>query len=123
IKEEIGTIVHVIKEFYTSLGMWDEKSYWVSLSVRDPQEPGKYLGDGAVWDEAEAILEEVAKEFNLPYKRVEGEAAFYGPKLDFMFHDAIGRERQLATAQLDFNMPRRFELEYTDEKGMKQTPV
>jgi len=123
IEQEIENIIHVIKEFYTSLGMWNESTYRVSLSVRDPQTPEKYLGDTAVWDQAEGILESVAQKFNLPYERVEGEAAFYGPKLDFMFHDALGRERQLATAQLDFNMPRRFELEYTDEQGTKQTPV
>ncbi|MCA9352720.1 threonine--tRNA ligase [Patescibacteria group bacterium] len=123
IEEEIGNIVEVIKQFYTSLDMWNENTYWVSLSVRDQNEPEKYLGDSVVWDRAENILEEVAKKFKLPYKRVEGEAAFYGPKLDFMFHDALGRERQLATAQLDFNMPNRFHLEYTDDTGNKQTPV
>ncbi|MDH5442337.1 MAG: threonine--tRNA ligase, partial [Candidatus Nomurabacteria bacterium] len=123
IESEIGNIVHVIREFYTSLDMWDDKTYWVSLSVRDPATPEKYLGDTDVWDRAEKTLEDVAKKFDLNYKRVEGEAAFYGPKLDFMFHDAIGRERQLATAQLDFNMPKRFELEYTDSDSTKQTPV
>jgi len=69
------------------------------------------------------MLEDVAKRLNLPYKRIEGEAAFYGPKLDFMFKDALGRERQLATAQLDFVMPSRFDLTYTDHEGKKQTPV
>ncbi len=123
IEQEIGNIVEVIKQFYTSLGMWNEDTYWVSLSIRDSSEPEKYLGDSAIWDRAEKILEDVAKKFKLPYKRVEGEAAFYGPKLDFMFHDALGRERQLATAQLDFNMPNRFKLEYTDDTGSKQTPV
>ena len=123
IEQEIGNIVEVIKQFYSSLDMWNEDTYWVSLSVRDSQEPEKYLGDSAVWDKAESILENVAKKFKLPYKRVEGEAAFYGPKLDFMFKDALGRERQLATAQLDFNMPARFDLQYTDSDGNKQTPV
>ena len=123
IEEEIGNIVEVIKQFYTSLEMWDENTYWVSLSVRDPETPLKYLGDTKIWDQAETTLESVAQKFKLPYKRVEGEAAFYGPKLDFMFHDALGRERQLATAQLDFNMPNRFDLEYTDDQGNKQTPV
>lgn len=123
IEQEIANIVEVIKQFYTSLDMWNENTYWVSLSVRDPETPEKYLGDASIWDKAEGILETVAQKFNLPYKRVEGEAAFYGPKLDFMFHDALGRERQLATAQLDFNMPKRFGLEYTDHEGNKQTPV
>jgi threonyl-tRNA synthetase len=123
IGEEVGIIIKVIKEFFDSLGMLEEGNYWVSLSVRDPETPEKYLGGGDVWDTAEAALESIAKEHNLDYKRVEGEAAFYGPKLDFQFYDALGRERQLGTAQLDFNMPRRFELEYTDSDGSKQTPV
>lgn len=123
IEEEITNIVEVIKEFYTSLDMWKEGGFWVSLSVRDPKSPEKYLGGGEIWDKSEAILEEIAKKNKLPFKRIEGEAAFYGPKLDFMFKDSLGRERQLATAQLDFNMPARFELEYTDKDGSKQTPV
>lgn len=123
IEEEITNIVSIIKEFYTSLGMWKEGGFWVSLSVRDPKTPEKYIGEPELWDESERILEEIAQKNNLPYKRVEGEAAFYGPKLDFMFFDALGRERQLGTAQLDFNMPKRFELEYTDKDGFKKTPA
>ncbi|MFC1802007.1 threonine--tRNA ligase [Patescibacteria group bacterium] len=123
IENEIKSIIQVIKEFYEALNMYDAGNFWVSLSVRDPKTPEKYLGDKEVWDKSESILEETAKKENLPYKRVEGEAAFYGPKLDFMFKDAIGREWQLATAQLDFNMPKRFELEYTDKDGTKKIPV
>lgn len=123
IDQEVGNIVKVIQEFYTSLGMFSEGNFWVSLSVSDQSKPEEYLGDRENWKRAEAMLEDVAKRLNLPYKRVEGEAAFYGPKLDFMFKDAIGRERQLATAQLDFVMPERFSLSYTDNTGMKQTPV
>lgn len=123
IEEEISNIVSIIKEFYTSLGMWKEGGFWVSLSVRDPKTPEKYIGEPEIWDLSENILENIAKNNNLPYKRVEGEAAFYGPKLDFMFFDALGRERQLGTAQLDFNMPKRFGLEYTDKDGTKKTPA
>jgi threonyl-tRNA synthetase len=123
IEQEVKNIVNVIKDFYGSLGMLEEGKYWVSLSVRDSETPEKYLGDSSVWDKAEAVLESIAKEENLPYKRVEGEAAFYGPKLDFQFKDAIGREWQLGTAQLDFQMPDRFDLEYTDKDGEKKTPV
>lgn len=123
IDQEVENIVNVIKQFYTSLGMFAEGKFWVSLSVSDPKEPEKYLGDKENWKKAENMLEAVAKRLELPYKRVEGEAAFYGPKLDFMFKDAIGRERQLATAQLDFVMPSRFGLAYTDNEGKKQTPV
>ncbi|MCB9815048.1 threonine--tRNA ligase [Candidatus Nomurabacteria bacterium] len=123
IDQEVENIVLVIKEFYQSLGMYEEGKFWVSLSVSDPKDPGKYLGDKENWKKAENMLENVAKKLELPYKRVEGEAAFYGPKLDFMFFDAIGRERQLATAQLDFVMPERFDLSYVDNEGNKQTPV
>ncbi len=123
IDQEVENIVNVIKSFYQSLGMFEEGKFWVSLSVSDPNEPEKYLGERSTWNKAEGMLEAVAKRLSLPYKRIEGEAAFYGPKLDFMFKDAIGRERQLATAQLDFVMPKRFGLEYTDNEGKKQTPV
>jgi threonyl-tRNA synthetase len=121
IKQEVGTIVSIIKEFYTTLGMVED--YWVSLSVSDPATPDKYLGGKEVWDTAESSLEEAAKQFDLPYKRIEGEAAFYGPKLDFMFKDAIGRQWQLATIQLDFNLPERFDLSYVNESGEKERPV
>lgn len=123
VETEAKNIVTVIREFYTSLGMFAKDAYWVSLSVRDPKLPEKYLGDAKNWDTAENMLEKVAKEEKLPYKRIEGEAAFYGPKLDFMFKDAIGREWQLATIQIDFNMPARFGLEYNDKDGQKKTPV
>ncbi len=123
IGQEVENIVKVIREFYTALGMFREGNYWVSLSTRDPKDPDKYLGEVSNWEKAEAMLEEVATRLNLPYKKIEGEAAFYGPKLDFMFKDAIGRERQLATAQLDFVQPARFNLTYTEKDGSKQTPV
>ncbi|MCA9365244.1 MAG: threonine--tRNA ligase, partial [Candidatus Moranbacteria bacterium] len=123
IEKEVQNIVTVIREFYTSLDMFKEEKYWVSISVRDPQTPEQYLGDPTQWDKAEKILEDIAKKEHLPYKRVEGEAAFYGPKLDFMFKDALGREWQLATAQLDFVMPERFKLEYTSKEGKKERPV
>ena len=123
IDQEVENIVQVIKTFYQSLGMYEEGKFWVSLSVSDPSDPDGYLGDKENWQKAETMLEDVAKRLELPYKRIEGEAAFYGPKLDFMFYDAIGRERQLATAQLDFVMPERFSLEYVDHEGARQTPV
>jgi len=123
IKEEVNNIVAIIKKFYTTMDMFHEGNYWVSLSVRDPQNLDKYIGDNHLWDKAESILEDIAKENNLNYMRVEGEAAFYGPKLDFQFKDAIGREWQLGTAQLDFVQPTRFELTYTDQEGNKKTPV
>lgn len=120
IEQEVSIIVSVITEFYSAVGMLDE--YWVSLSVRG-EDKSKYLGEDSVWEMAEASLEQAAKANNLPYKRMVGEAAFYGPKLDFMFKDSIGREWQLATIQCDFNLPARFELGYKNEKGEDEQPV
>ncbi len=120
IEQEVSTIVGIISEFYTAIGMMD--AYWVSLSVRG-DDRDKYLGSDEVWQLAETALEDAAKKNNLNYKRVEGEAAFYGPKLDFMFKDAIGREWQLATIQCDFNLPERFDLSFINEQGEKERPV
>ena len=121
IKDEVSTIVNIIKEFYTTFGLMD--GYWVSLSVRDPEDLGKYLGNDEVWQIAESSLEEAAQANGLNYRRMPGEAAFYGPKLDFMFKDAIGREWQLATIQCDFNQPDRFKLSFTNERGEEEQPV
>lgn len=121
IKDEVTTIVNIIKEFYTTFGLMD--GYWVSLSIRDPQTPEKYLGGDDVWEIAEKALEDAAKANNLNYKPMPWEAAFYGPKLDFMFKDAIGREWQLATIQCDFNQPNRFQLSFKNEQGEDEQPV
>lgn len=121
IKEEVSLLIKTIADFYTSFGLWENK--WVSLSVRDYSDLTKYTGIAEDWDKAEQMLEEIAEESGLEAKRCEGEAALYGPKLDFMFYDALGNERQLATIQLDFATPKRFELEYIDEAGNIQTPV
>jgi threonyl-tRNA synthetase len=121
IKDEVSTIVDIIKEFYTTFGLMD--GYWVSLSIRDSETPEKYLGDNSVWEIAEKALEEAAKANGLNYRPMPGEAAFYGPKLDFMFKDAIGREWQLATIQCDFNQPNRFKLSFTNEQGEEEQPV
>lgn len=120
IKDEVKTITDVIKEFYDT--MWMTKDYWVSLSVRW-EDKSKYLWTEEVWKMAEWALEEASIENNLPYKRVEWEAAFYWPKLDFMFKDAIGREWQLATIQCDFNLPQRFNLSFTNENNEEERPV
>lgn len=119
IGEEVSVITSIIKEFYTTFGMID--GYWVRLSVRGKD--GKYLGSNDIWTAAENALEMSAKENALPYTRIEGEAAFYGPKLDFMFKDALDREWQLATIQCDFNLPERFDLSFVNEKGEKERPV
>ena len=120
VKDEVKAITDIIKEFYTTLGLTDD--YWVSLSVRD-NDKSKYLGSDEAWEISEKALEEASQENDLPYKRIEWEAAFYGPKLDFMFKDAIGREWQLATIQVDFNQPERFDLSFTNEKWEKERPV
>jgi len=120
ISEEVSTIVGIVKEFYTTMNMMD--GYWVRLSVRG-EDKKMYIGSDEAWKKAESALEETAKQNKLNYKRIEGEAAFYGPKLDFMFKDAIGREWQLATIQCDFNLPERFNLSFVNEKGEDERPV
>ncbi|HSX28502.1 MAG TPA: threonine--tRNA ligase [Candidatus Saccharimonadales bacterium] len=121
IDQEASMLVEVIQQFYENLGLWGK--HWVSFSVRDPKNPAAYIGDPSDWERAEAMLAEVSERYHLNAKRMEGEAAIYGPKLDFMFQDALGRETQLATVQLDFAMPKRFGLTYTDESGESQPPV
>ncbi len=124
VESEIKNIISIIKDFYTDLNMLKEGNYWVSLSVHDPKTPEKYmLGDDGLFVKAEKILEEIAIKEKVPFKKMKGEAAFYGPKLDFQFKDALGREWQLGTVQLDFSMPKRFGLEYTDKDGKKKTPI
>ncbi len=119
LETEIPIIIDIIKEFYTTFGMMED--YWVRFSVRGPK--GKYIGSDEVWEKAESILKKVCDKNNLPYKIGVDEAAFYGPKLDFMFKDALQREWQLATIQCDFNLPERFDLSFINEKGEKERPV
>ena len=119
IDAEVSTIVDIIREFYKTMNLLD--GYWVRLSVRGAD--GQYIGGDDVWKKAESALEDAAQKQKLNYIRVEGEAAFYGPKLDFMFKDAIGREWQLATIQCDFNLPERFNLSFVNERGEKERPV
>ena len=120
IGDEVATIIGIIKTFYSTVGLLE--NYWVRLSVRG-DDKSKYLGSDEVWEKAEGALEKSAQENGLPYKIGRGEAAFYGPKLDFMFKDSIGREWQLATIQCDFNLPERFDLSFTNEKNEKERPV
>lgn len=121
VKQEVINMCNLIHDFYSRMGLWND--VWVSLSVRDTNHPEKYIGEQEDWDICEEMLQEVSDELNLHAKRCEGEAALYGPKLDFMFKDALGRDIQIPTVQLDFAMPKRFGLFYIDEKGEKQTPV
>lgn len=121
VKQEIINICNLIKDFYSRMGLWE--NHWVSLSVRDYDHPEKYIGEKSDWDLCENLLQEISDELGLDAKRCEGEAALYGPKLDFMFKDALDREIQIPTVQLDFATPKRFGLSYIDENGEKQSPV
>lgn len=120
IETEISTMAEMIGETYKAFGF---KDFWVRISLRDSKNKGKYLGDDAVWEKAENALRSVIGSTGWNYKEAENEAAFYGPKLDFMFKDVLGREWQLSTIQLDFNLPKKFDLEYTDKEGKKSQPV
>lgn len=120
IHQEFKKIVEIIKQFYTTMGMIE--GYQVRLSLRD-DDKSKWLGSNEVWAMAETALKAICDDESLPYFVGEGEAAFYGPKLDFMFKDAIGREHQLATIQCDFNLPERFDLSFINEEGKKERPV
>ncbi len=97
--------------------------YWVRLSLRDPEKKEKYIGEDAMWEKSETIMQKLLKEKAIEHKEALGEAAFYGPKMDIMAIDAIGRQWQISTIQLDVNMPGRFNLEYTAEDGTKKTPI
>jgi threonyl-tRNA synthetase len=121
VKQEVINMVNIIRDFYTSLGLWE--NHWVSLSVRDYAHPEKYIGDTKDWDLCEQMLQEVSDEMGLNAKKCEGEAALYGPKLDFMFKDAMGKEIQIPTVQLDFATPKRFNLTYIDNEGKEINPV
>jgi len=117
IEGEINNLLQVAREFYGSIGM----GLRVRLSYRDNSDG--YLGEMALWESAQSQLKQAVLANELEYFEQEGEAAFYGPKIDFMATDAIGREHQVATVQLDFVQPARFELGYTDQEGSLQTPV
>ncbi|MFA6017941.1 MAG: threonine--tRNA ligase [Patescibacteria group bacterium] len=119
VKDEARAIVNIITKFYEAFQM----PLKARLSVNDPEKPEAYLGGAEVWEKAVGTLKELLAEMNRDYFLGIGEAAFYGPKIDFIATDAIGREWQLATIQLDFNLPERFELEYVDAENTHQRPV
>lgn len=121
IKDVVMGLCKFIEEFHSSLGMYGD--HWVSLSVRDYSHPESYVGDPEDWNKAEQMLADMAEELGLNAKRMEGEAALYGPKLDFMYRDVLGNERQLSTVQLDFATPKRFGLTYVNEQGEDTNPV
>ena len=120
IGEEFKKVVALILDVYRDFGI---KDYKFRLSLRDKEDKEKYFDDDKMWDEAENKLREVLNEFGIEYYEAVGEAAFYGPKLDVEVKPAIGPEVTLSTCQLDFLLPRRFELSYIDKDGTKQIPV
>ncbi len=118
IKDEIKNLVGIVQEFYTRMGM---EKLRARLSYRSDED--KYLGDKKLWEMAQKEIRQAAIDNKLDFFEAEGEAAFYGPKIDFMAEDAIGRGHQVATIQLDFVQPERFGLEFVNEKGDKERPV
>ena len=118
IKDEVKRLVAIVKELYTTMGMQNLRA---RLSYRSDED--KYLGDKKLWDMAQKQIKQAAIDNGLDYFEQEGEAAFYGPKIDFMAEDALGREHQLATIQLDFVQPERFGLEFINKDGKKERPV
>ena len=120
IGEEFKKVVGLILDVYKDFGI---KNYKFRLSLRDPEDNEKYFPDDEMWNEAENKLREVLNEYDIPYFEAIGEAAFYGPKLDVEVKPAVGPEVTLSTCQLDFLLPRRFDLSYIDSEGNKQTPV
>ena len=120
VKEEVGNVIDLVLYIFRTLQFED---FIAQVSLRDPDNPSKYIGEDANWDKAEKAIQEVADEKGLTTVVELGEAAFYGPKLDFMVRDAIGRKWQLGTVQIDYNLPERFELEYVGSDNAKHRPV
>ena len=120
VKSEFENVIDVILKVFKIFGF---ENYEAQISLRDPKDTEKYIGSDEIWEESENAIREACKEKGLETHEEVGEAAFYGPKLDFMVKDAIGRRWQLGTIQVDYNLPERFKLEYTAEDNSKKTPV
>jgi threonyl-tRNA synthetase len=120
VKSEFESIIDIILKVFKIFGFED---YDAQISLRDPKDTDKYIGSDEIWEESENAIRQACKEKGLHTHEELGEAAFYGPKLDFMVKDAIGRKWQLGTIQVDYNLPERFKLEYTAEDNSKKTPV
>ena len=120
VKEEVGKVIDLVLYIFKTLKFED---FIAQVSLRDPENPEKYIGSDENWDKAESAIKEVAEEKGLETVVEYGEAAFYGPKLDFMVRDAIGRTWQLGTVQIDYNLPERFELEYVGSDNARHRPV
>lgn len=120
VKKEFEDVIDIIQKVFVTFGF---DNYEAQISLCDPADKEKYIGSDEIWEESERAIKEACEEKGLKAKVEIGEAAFYGPKLDFMVKDAIGRRWQLGTIQVDYNLPNRFKLEYTAEDNTKQTPV
>ena len=120
VKSEFENVIDVILKVFKIFGF---ENYEAQISLRDPKDTEKYIGSDEIWEESENAIREACKEKGLETREEIVEAAFYGPKLDFMVKDAIGRRWQLGTIQVDYNLPERFKLEYTAEDNSKKTPV
>lgn len=120
VKSEFENVIDVILKVFKIFGF---ENYEAQISLHDPKDTEKYIGSDEIWEESENAIREACKEKGLETREEVGEAAFYGPKLDFMVKDAIGRRWQLGTIQVDYNLPERFKLEYTAEDNSKKTPV
>lgn len=120
IKEEFARVIELIRRVYADFGITD---YRFRLSYRDPKDTEKYFPNDDMWEMSQRMLREVVEELDLPFYEAEGEAAFYGPKLDVQIRTALKKEETLSTAQLDFLLPERFQLEYVGEDGEKHRPV
>lgn len=120
VKSEFENVIDVILKVFQIFGF---ENYEAQISLHDPKDTEKYIGSDEIWEESENAIREACKEKGLETREEVGEAAFYGPKLDFMVKDAIGRRWQLGTIQVDYNLPERFKLEYTAEDNSKKTPV
>ena len=120
VKSEFENVIDVILKVFKIFGF---ENYEAQISLHDPKDTEKYIGSDEIWEESENAIREARKEKGLETREEVGEAAFYGPKLDFMVKDAIGRRWQLGTIQVDYNLPERFKLEYTAEDNSKKTPV
>ena len=120
VKQEFENIIDIILKVFRIFGF---ENYEAQISLHDPKDTEKYIGSEEIWAESENAIREACREKGLETHEEVGEAAIYGPKLDFMVKDAIGRRWQLGTIQVDYNLPQRFKLEYTAEDNSKQTPV
>jgi len=120
VKDEVISVINLILKVFNALSF---KNYNVQISLRDKENHDKYIGDSKLWDIAENDLIEAVKEKSIEANIVYGEAAFYGPKIDFMVKDSLDREWQLGTVQVDYQLPKRFKLNYIDTKNKKETPV